>query len=998
MTVYHWSTLPDGELIEGFDPAADEIRFDDPAISAAAVDASAPVVSVSLFSFGGKTIALHVAQARLTTANVTFADGSLFIYGNNDASLGDDLPDSLAGGAGRDQLFGAGGNDTLNAGPGDDRLWGGAGSDSVAGGSGSDTLDGASESDSLEGGAGNDTIILDEADAGIDGGADFDTLRIEGSGVFLDLTQVDDALISGIEIVDLTGDGDNTLEAKLADVLALSTTTDTLRIDGDRGDTVHIGSGWARGASQFVGTNVYETYTQGTATLLVDAAITAYLGLTIRGTPGTDSIAGSALGDIVVALDGDDTVTGGAGDDLILGGNGADSLDGGAGDDEIVGGEGVDALRGSEGQDILAYDPIDSAAEGGPGIDTLRVLGFLDLATATTALTDIEAIDLTRAVLGVDPTSVLALSSTTDTLIINGGSRSHVHGGPGWTAGADQVIGDERYHAYAQGGAVVLVHEDVIAYSGVFIAGADGIEAVLAGGALGDVLVGGSAAETLEGGAGADRLDGGGGVDQLSGGAGNDTLLYDAADVLVQGGTGDDTLLIDGAAVVLDLTRVASLQLRDIEIVDLAGSGSNAVQLTLLTTLAMSSTTDTLRIDGDADDRVVTRGWTPGESVMIGIDSYQTYVQGAATLLVQSGIPVVQRDFLFGGEGVGDALAGKASDDNLYGLSGDDTLDGASGRDTMRGGSGNDLYYVDDAADVVLEISNTLEASVNLALNAAGMPDAGASGGEVGPESSLEGITDTVIAALSYSLESLAAVENLILMAIAEAGVGVSATGNALANVVTGNELDNELAGLGGDDTLDGGAGDDTLTGDAGNDTLDGGEGRDTAAFTGSRTAYGVAPGGTGVTGPDGEDLLAGMERIEFSDRRLAFDLAAGESAGDAVRVIGAAFDAPAIGEHPDWVGIGLGYFDGDMTMVEVCELVVGLLGNPGNEAFVSEVYENVAGVAPSQEELNLYAGLLAGSGGTMTQAELLEFAAMHVLNEANIDLVGLRADGVEYL
>ncbi len=56
---------------------------------------------------------------------------------------------------------------------------------------------------------------------------------------------------------------------------------------------------------------------------------------------------------------------------------------------------------------------------------------------------------------------------------------------------------------------------------------------------------------------------------------------------------------------------------------------------------------------------------------------------------------------------------------------------------------------------------------------------------------------------------------------------GLSATGNAAANVLTGNGGANALAGLGGNDKLFGGGGADSLDGGAGDDRLTGGGGRD---------------------------------------------------------------------------------------------------------------------------------------------------------------------------
>jgi len=55
-------------------------------------------------------------------------------------------------------------------------------------------------------------------------------------------------------------------------------------------------------------------------------------------------------------------------------------------------------------------------------------------------------------------------------------------------------------------------------------------------------------------------------------------------------------------------------------------------------------------------------------------------------------------------------------------------------------------------------------------------------------------------------------------------------------------------------------------------------------------------------------------------------------------------------------------------------------------------------GSAPSAAQRDHYLGMLLGSGGGMTQAELLMFAANHDVNAINIDLVGLQATGVEFV
>ena len=89
----------------------------------------------------------------------------------------------------------------------------------------------------------------------------------------------------------------------------------------------------------------------------------------------------------------------------------------------------------------------------------------------------------------------------------------------------------------------------------------------------------------------------------------------------------------------------------------------------------------------------------------------------------------------------------------------------------------------------------------------------------------------------------------------------VGGTGN---DEIVGNDVANVLNGNDGDDTLDGGLGDDTLQGGAGDDT---------ARLSGVLADYTVTDNGDGtytVSGPDGTDLLDGVEFLEFDDQTLA--------------------------------------------------------------------------------------------------------------------------------
>ena len=84
--------------------------------------------------------------------------------------------------------------------------------------------------------------------------------------------------------------------------------------------------------------------------------------------------------------------------------------------------------------------------------------------------------------------------------------------------------------------------------------------------------------------------------------------------------------------------------------------------------------------------------------------------------------------------------------------------------------------------------------------------------------------------------------------------------------------------------------------------------------------------------------------------------------------------------------------------MAVATDLFASLAGSHGNVDFVNAVYRNVTGHLPSALERDALVGMLQGSGGTLTQADLLVIAANHPQNATNIDLVGLQRTGLEYV
>ena len=225
----------------------------------------------------------------------------------------------------------------------------------------------------------------------------------------------------------------------------------------------------------------------------------------------------------------------------------------------------------------------------------------------------------------------------------------------------------------------------------------------------------------------------------------------------------------------------------------------------------------------------------------------------------------------------------------------------------------------------------------------------------------------------------------------------------AAANEVAGTALADELTGTVGRDTMAGLAGNDTLTGLAGDDSLDGGAGLDLAIYGGLRAAYGVLKTGGGWNvsnnaGTDGSDALAGVERLQFADGRLALDLDG--NAGSVARLIGALFGAPALQDRV-LVGQYLGLMDSGASDEQIAELALSsdrytqLAGSQGNTDFVRLVYANVVGVAPTAQDLAEFVPLL--DAGLTTQAALAVMAAKLPLNAARIGLDALTQGGLAY-
>lgn len=152
---------------------------------------------------------------------------------------------------------------------GADKIKGGKGVDRMVAGDGDDVLSGRGGKDVFHAGAGDDTIEIRNVKFQLaDGGAGLDTLKLDDS--HLNLTK-ERGHISDIEAIDMKGSGSNKLTLTALDVLNLSTTSNTLIVDGNRNDrVVGLDGGWEDGGVH----HGYHTFTNGEATLLVGVHVT----------------------------------------------------------------------------------------------------------------------------------------------------------------------------------------------------------------------------------------------------------------------------------------------------------------------------------------------------------------------------------------------------------------------------------------------------------------------------------------------------------------------------------------------------------------------------------------------------------------------------------------------------------------------------------------------------------------------------------------------------
>ncbi len=228
-------------------------------------------------------------------------------------------------------------------------------------------------------------------------------------------------------------------------------------------------------------------------------------------------------------------------------------------------------------------------------------------------------------------------------------------------------------------------------------------------------------------------------------------------------------------------------------------------------------------------------------------------------------------------------------------------------------------------------------------------------------------------------------------------GVVAVAYGVTIENVV-GTDLNERITGN---------AANNRFTSGNGSDVLDGGDGRDTSVYSRPLADYTLTKTSTGFTVTNKflstlsrfenffADSLTNMERLEFTDTKVALDL--NGNAGSAAKILGAVFGKASLSSR-EYVGTALSLLDSGMSYRNLMDtaLNVKLGAAADSTALVNLLFQNIVGAAPSAADLATYTGLL--NSGALARADLAVSAADHALNQSNINLVGLATTGIEYM
>ena len=247
----------------------------------------------------------------------------------------------------------------------------------------------------------------------------------------------------------------------------------------------------------------------------------------------------------------------------------------------------------------------------------------------------------------------------------------------------------------------------------------------------------------------------------------------------------------------------------------------------------------------------------------------------------------------------------------------------------------------------------------------------------------------------------------------AYSSVGKIASGaNALANLTISLDATIEnVIGSAQADTILGNAASNRLTGGAGDDSINGAAGGDTAVFSGTRASYTVTKGASSIVvthngGTDGTDTLTNVERAQFADVKVAYDSALGQSAGNAVLLLGAVLGSGLLDAKKPLIGTVAELFDTGLYSMQILSGAVlrlpiwGALANGGadsasNTQIANYLLTTVNRAAPDAATLAAAVNALDTELGA-AQGTFLGLLAESAANQLQVGLVGLATTGID--
>lgn len=195
----------------------------------------------------------------------------------------------------------------------------------------------------------------------------------------------------------------------------------------------------------------------------------------------------------------------------------------------------------------------------------------------------------------------------------------------------------------------------------------------------------------------------------------------------------------------------------------------------------------------------------------------------------------------------------------------------------------------------------------------------------------------------------------------------------------------------------------DVLKGQPGTDFFDGGLGLDTVVYSGPQERYSITKSGNRYvvsepTGSDDTDYLSNVERLQFSNGKVALDL--NGNAGKAARLMGTLL-GPAFINDKTLAGVVIDLIDQNYSSETIINLGLNtsfyltLAGSNKNEDFVNHVFRNVMGRPPEPDEQKIYVDMLITGA---SQASLAVMASETEFTANQIGLTGLSLHGWNYL